>query len=92
MKITLNSESRDYVVLNDTNLEALRSSKFGFTKALTDELNVPYPLVKGWLNELKEKEIKVTLDYYFYLQGLSTLFAKDVKREGVRGFLGIKHI
>jgi hypothetical protein len=79
------------ITLNDTNLEALRSSKFGFTKALTDELGVPYPLVKGWLNDLKEKKIKVTLEYYFYLQGLSTLFAKDVKREGVIKFKGTKH-
>ena len=39
--------------LNRQRMEQLRSTKGGYTKALTEALGVPWPLVKGWKTQIE---------------------------------------
>ena len=62
--------------LDHETLESLRTSKRGFTKALTDELGIEYPYKPKWLRDLKKENRPITTAYYLYLKELSQIVKK----------------
>lgn len=62
-------------------VNSLRTVRGGFTKALTDELGITYPYTKGWVRELAKEKRVITVDYYFYLQGLSDKLTESTKKQ-----------